>query len=86
MSLIAAALILTSIAMLIIKVCSNIKEKRAEKEWERKKILHNLQVENIFDDADKEVEEWLNERFITNDEKVNIKEQVEITLNRGRRK
>lgn len=86
MNLIAAALILTSIAMLILSACNNRKEKRAEQEWERKKKLHNAQAENIFDDADKEVEEWLNERFITNDDKVNIKERVEQTLNRGRRK
>lgn len=86
MSLIAAALILMSIAMLIIKVCNDKKVKRAEKEWERKKILHNAQVENTFDDADKEIEEWLNERFITKDKNINIKEQVEKTLSRGRRK
>lgn len=84
MSVIAAALILMSIAMLIVTVCNNRTEKRAEKEWERKKQLHNAQVEKIFDDADKEVDEWLNERFITNNQKVNIKEQVEQTLNRGR--
>lgn len=39
-----------------------------------------------IDDADKEVAEWLNERFITNDKKVNIKERVQQTLKRGRRK
>lgn len=86
MALIAATLILTSIAMLIVKVSNDIKERRAEKEWEYKKRLHNAQVENTFDDADKEIEEWLNERFITNDENINIKEQVEKTLNRGSRK
>lgn len=86
MSVIAAALILTSIAMLILTLGNNRKENRAEQEWEHKKQVHNAQVENIFDDEDKEVDEWLNERFITNDNKVNIKEQVEQTLNRGRRK
>lgn len=84
MTVIAAALILTSIAMLIVKVCSNIKEKRAEKEWEHKKKVHNAQMENTFDDADKEIEEWLNEIFITKDKKVNIKERVEKTLKKGR--
>lgn len=82
MSVTAAVLILTSIAMLIVKVSNDIKEKRAEQKWEHKKKLHNAQVENTFDDADKEIEEWLNERFITNDK--NIKEQVEKTLSRGR--
>lgn len=81
MSLIAAALILTCIAMLIVKVRRNIKEKRAAQ-----KQAHNAQVENNFYDADKEVEEWLKEKFITEEIKLDIKEQVELILNRGSRK
>lgn len=37
-----------------------------------------------IDDADKEVEKWLDERFITDDDKLSIKERVEQTLKKGR--
>lgn len=48
-------------------------------------IDYSISAKDI-DDADKEVEEWLNERFITKDKKVNIKERVEQTLKRRRKK
>lgn len=79
MNLIAAALTLTCIAMLIVKARNNIKEKRAAQ-----KQAYNAQAENNVYDADKEVEEWLNERFITKEIDLNIKEQVELILNKGR--